>query len=41
MAVAAIDAVVGHLVHMTELKGLLDEDLLCGDVAGPRKHDRE
>jgi hypothetical protein len=39
MAVPAVDAVVGDVVHVAELERLLDEDLLPGDVARSREDD--
>ena len=41
MTVAAVDAVVGHMVHVAELNRLLDEDLLPRRVAGPGDDDRQ
>jgi hypothetical protein len=41
VAVPAVDAVIGHVMHVTELERLLDENVLPGDVARSREHNGE
>ena len=41
VTVPAVDAVVGHVVHVAELQWLLDEDFLPRHIARPGKDDRQ
>jgi hypothetical protein len=41
MTVAAVDTVIGHMVHVAELQRLLDEDVLSGGVSRSGKDDRQ
>jgi hypothetical protein len=41
MTVPAVDAVVGDVMHVTELERLFDEEVLPGDIARSGEHDRQ